>query len=63
MDKTVTFRVEYMVQITEKEFEKLKDADGNYIKEKLLSDATFKKAKFFSKTLYGKVKDFDTNEN
>lgn len=60
MDKTVTFKVEYTVQISEKAFEKLRDENGNYIREKLLSDSTFRNAKFFAKNLIGKVKDFDT---
>ena len=63
MDKTVTFKVEYTVQMSEAQFEKLKDSEGNYIREKLLDDGRLKKSKFFAKNLVGKVKDFDTYEN
>lgn len=63
MDKTVTFKVEYTVQMTEAKFNSLKDKDGNYIRTKLLDDGFLKKQKFFAKTICGKVKDFDTFEN
>ena len=62
MEKTVCFKVEYTVQMSEKMFNKMKDQDGNYIREKLLDDGYLKKGKFFAKTVVGKIKDFDTEE-
>ena len=54
MEKTITFKAEYTIQIDEKYLDKLKDENG---KEK-----NFKKASFFAKNLVGKVKDFEMGE-
>jgi hypothetical protein len=62
MEKTITFKAEYTIQIDEKYLDKLKDENGNYIKEKLLEEKNFKKASFFAKNLVGKVKDFEMGE-
>ena len=59
MEKTLCFKVEYTIQADEKIFDKLKDENGNYIREKLLDEKNFKKSAFFAKNLVGKVKDFE----
>lgn len=59
MERTITFKVEYTIQLSEKEYQKLLLEDGVTLdKEKLLNEKNFKKAVFFGKSIVGKIKNF-----